>query len=130
MYNIVITHVYTIQSDHTSLVPIWHQHSYYSITDYIPCAVLYIPVMNFITGCFFFLIPFIFFTHFPSPFPPGNHQFVLCIYEFVSGLFYLFFLVCLFCFLLGWPKSPFSLFCKIKDTFFPFSPTSLLMWIV
>ena len=44
--------------------------------------------------CWFMFNPFTFSPSLPNPLPFGNHQLVLCIYEFVSVL-----CVCLLCFL-------------------------------
>ena len=62
-------------------------HSYYSIIDYILYAVLYIPMTTFITGNLNLLITFTFFTHSSNHPPHSDHQFVICVYEFVSILF-------------------------------------------
>ena len=62
-------------------------YSYYNIIDYISYAVLYIPMSIIITGHLYFLIHFNFCTLPTNPPPSGDHQFVLCIYEFVSVLF-------------------------------------------
>lgn len=50
---------------------------YYSITDYIPCAILFIPGIYFTTVNLPInpLQPFL-----PIPLPASNHHFVLCIY--------------------------------------------------
>ena len=47
--------------------------SYHNIIDYIPCVVHYIPVIYFITGSLYLLIPFTYFTHLPISLPSGNH---------------------------------------------------------
>ena len=60
-------------------------HSYYNIIDGIPYTVLYIPITIFATANFYFLIPSPFSPIF-DPLPSGNHQLILCIYEFVSVL--------------------------------------------
>jgi len=49
--------------------------------DYIPCAVHYFLVTCFIHSGFYVLIPFTYFVSLILP--SGNHQFVLCIYEYV-----------------------------------------------
>ena len=48
-----------------SLLPNWHYYSYYNITDYIPCSVLYIPIDYFVTANLYMLIP--------SPLSPSPH---------------------------------------------------------
>ena len=42
--------------------------------DYIPYAVLYIPMTIFITANLYFLIPFTFSPTTPTPLPYGNHK--------------------------------------------------------
>ena len=60
--------------------------NYYSIVDFISYTVIFIPVTVFTVGNLYILI------HSPSspipqtPLPSGNHQNVLCVYEFVSIL--------------------------------------------
>lgn len=70
-------HSYTLRSDYLTI------HSYYDITDQIPYAVYCIPVTNFITDSWYFLILFTFFC--PSPHPSLIWQpSVICICGFVS----------------------------------------------
>ena len=70
----------------------WHRTRLLHYWLYSLCCTLH-PVTIIITGNLYFLIPFTFQTHSLNPPTTGKHQFVLCIYEFVSVSF-----VHLFCF--------------------------------
>ena len=62
----MIRYLYTLRSNHPcKSVPSDTIISYYNIIDYIPYAVLYIPVTIFTSSNLYFLIPFTFFH--PSP---------------------------------------------------------------
>ena len=47
--------------------------------------------MYFLTQSFYLLIPFTYFTQSTTLLPLGKHQFVLCVYESIFILFYLFY---------------------------------------
>lgn len=50
-------------------------------------------LIYFVTGSMFLLIPFTYLAHPPTPLLSGDHQFILCNYDFVLGILEL---VCLF----------------------------------
>ena len=93
MHNIVIQYTDTLRDDHqnkSNYHPSIHKLVAMLLTVFLMCT-LYPCDIYFIAGNLYLLIPFIYFIC-PFFFSFGDHQFVLCNYNFVSSLF------CLFCF--------------------------------
>ena len=91
VYNIVIRHFKNLQSDHpdkSSTQPTLYEVIIILLTIF---PMLFIPVTVFMSDNLCILISSLFSTIPATPLPSGNHQFVLCTFEFVSVLFILLF---------------------------------------
>ena len=64
--------------------------NYYNIIDYIPYAVLFIPVIILLTGNLYLLIPLPIFTHPPTPTPLATTSLFSVFMSLFSFLFFVF----------------------------------------